>query len=323
MRVLVTGGFGWLGSAVVRAARARGHRVRCLELPTLAHRLRARRLPSDVEVAWGDIRDAAALDRAVAGQEVVVHAAAVLYPLTELRPALARSVNVDGTRALLAAMARCPARPGIVYPSSVTVYGPGRHRVPPLAVTAPLCPTDHYSHHKVAGEEMVRDSGLRWSILRVGVSLDPARPRLHPLVLRTLLDVSPSCRLEYVHPDDVGAAIAAALDQPAAWNRELNIGGGPACRVYLRDIFGAFFGAVGLDAPPDTAFGTGSYYTDWLDTTDSQQLLGYQRHTFLDFRAENRKALRLLRWALLPARPVVQPVVERLLCARQRPRPTR
>jgi hypothetical protein len=56
---------------------------------------------------------------------------------------------------------------------------------------------------------------------------------------------------------------------------------------------------------PRAAFGVASYYTDWMDTAESERLLRDQRHTFATFRRDLARRLRPVRGALAPLRPLV------------------
>jgi nucleoside-diphosphate-sugar epimerase len=130
-----------------------------------------------------------------------------------------------------------------------------------------------------------------------------------------LFDLAPENRLEYVHPDDVARAQVNALDRPEAWGRVLLVGGGAGCRVRHRDLLDTLFEALGLAPPPREAFGSLPYYTDWMDTVESERLLAYQRRSFDEFRGEMAASLGPLRRLLRPARPLVR----RWLLAQSRP----
>ena len=115
---LVTGATGFVGSAVARALLARGHTLRLL-VRADGERANIAGLPA--ELAVGDLKDPASLQRAVAGCRYVVHVAAD-YRLWVPDPAVMNKANVDGTTALLLA-AQAAGVERIVYCSSVAALG--------------------------------------------------------------------------------------------------------------------------------------------------------------------------------------------------------
>ena len=137
MRVLLTGGAGFIGRHVLRALLARGHAVTVLDsLRPDVHAADAR-LPEGAEAIVADVRDAAALDRALEGVEAVLHLAAKVglgVAVSDL-PDYASS-NDAGTAELLAAMAR--AKVGrLTLASSMVVYGEGLGRCPEHGAVRP------------------------------------------------------------------------------------------------------------------------------------------------------------------------------------------
>lgn len=305
MRVLVTGSSGTLGSAAWRRLVAAGHRVRCFDLTATGELKRAARR-GEIEIETGDIRDPAAVARAVTDAQAIIHLAAILAPASEVDPELSAAVNVGGTRNVIAAASAVAPEALLVYPSSVTVYGRSQHLPPPRTADEPLRPVDCYSSHKAKCEDLVRMSALSWTILRIGVALAPGATRVSGGVLGTLFEVAPDNRLEYVHPDDVARAMERVLECPAARGRVLLIGGGPACRIRQRDLLDAYFFAVGLGPLPAAAFGAAPYYTDWLDTAESERLLRYQQRTFADFQRAVRRRYRFLRPFVAAIRPIAR-----------------
>lgn len=125
MRLLVTGGSGFIGAAVVRAAQTAGHEVRVLDQSGVAP-------PDalDVELIRGDIRDADVVEAALAGVDAVSHQAAKVGLGVNLddMPDYA-AVNDVGTAVLLAAMARRGVG-RLVLASSMVIYGEGGYRCP-------------------------------------------------------------------------------------------------------------------------------------------------------------------------------------------------
>ncbi|HEU5472637.1 MAG TPA: NAD(P)-dependent oxidoreductase [Actinophytocola sp.] len=263
MRILLTGSTGNVGSHVLPALRQRGHAVRTFALPRQ------------------DVTDPHAVAAAVAGVDAVVHLAAMIPPAALERPDRARAVNVDGTANVIAACRSQPRPPRLLFTSTFDVHGRTMSRPPPRRVDDPLVATDPYTAHKIECERLVRESELDWAIFRLtDVPVLGARAP-HPIMFEIGLDN----RIEAVHAADAALAVAAALETPAVWGRVLFVGGGPSCQLSYREYLARLLAAMGLDPLPDSAFRDAEYVTDWVDSTESEALLHYQRHTFDDIAA--------------------------------------
>ena len=131
MKILVTGGAGFIGQHVVREALARGHDVRVMDsLRPDVHAQQVRPRRNDVEFQLGDVRDADAVDRALHGMDAVIHMAAKVglgVAVSDL-PDYASS-NDLGTAEILAGMARAEIG-RLTLASSMVVYGEGKGACP-------------------------------------------------------------------------------------------------------------------------------------------------------------------------------------------------
>jgi dihydroflavonol-4-reductase len=218
MRVFVTGGHGFIGSAVVRALLARGDEVRCLLRPASdASRLDG--LP--VERATGDVRDEVALARGLSGCDAAVHLACP-SSWNALRSPELPEVVVRGTRLLLDACGRQGVR-RVVYVSSVMAIGASEEpRVLDERCLSPV-PVTHfpYVRAKRAAEVLCRraaDEGLGVVVVNPGEVYGPRDTAL--VTAGNLLDFARSspvlaCRggATVAHVDDVAEGIVAALDR--------------------------------------------------------------------------------------------------------------
>jgi UDP-glucose 4-epimerase len=307
MRVLLTGAFGNVGMSALGELLRQGHTVRCFDLRTKANEKAARRFKGQIEVVWGDLRRPEDVAAAVRDQDVVVHLAFIIPKLSatgvesEARPDWAREVNVGGTRNLLDAMKALPRPPKLIFTSSYHVYGRTQEQPPPRTVADPVQPIEHYTHHKVACEWMVRASGLDWTIFRLAATL-PLAIQLDP----GMFDVPLENRMEFVYTRDVGLAIANGVSSEDVWGKILLIGGGPRCQYTYREIVGRILEAMGVGMLPEGAFGSTPFCTDWLDTTESQALLDYQRCDLEDYVQEMVALLGTRRHLIRLFRPVVR-----------------
>ena len=167
MRFLITGGSGFLGINLVRHLLAKGQVVRSLDL-----------LPFDypdndrIEAVTGDIRDASSAEKACAGVDIVIHAAAAL-PLYD--PETIRTTDIEGTRTMLEA-ARKSGITRFIHVSSTAVYGIPDHH--PLKEDDALHGVGPYGIAKVGAErvcEEYRKRGMIVPIIRPKSFIGPER----------------------------------------------------------------------------------------------------------------------------------------------------
>ncbi len=164
MQDLVTGATGFTGGHLARALMARGHRVRALVRdPERASTLGT----AGIELTLGDLREPRALDRAMAGVDVVYHIAAV-YREAGISRETYQAVNADAPRAIVEAAARARVK-RVVHCSTVGVHGDVDH--PPANEEAPFKPGDVYQATKLEGERLAREAGQR-----LGIGVTVARP---------------------------------------------------------------------------------------------------------------------------------------------------
>jgi len=156
MKAFVTGATGFLGSHVARALADQGADLRLLVRPTS----NLRNLEGlKAETAVGDLRDAASLEKAMAGCDAVFHVAAD-YRLWVRDPDEMYRSNVEGTRAILEAARKNRVR-RVVYTSSVATIGFARNG-PPADEDSPVSLEDmigHYKRSKFMAEQIALEAG--------------------------------------------------------------------------------------------------------------------------------------------------------------------
>jgi hypothetical protein len=87
-----------------------------------------------------------------------------------------------------------------------------------------------------------------------------------------------------VHPRDVGLAVTNAVSSTEIWGKILLVGGGSDSQLVYRDFIRQLTDAIGIRPLPDEAFALApSSPLDWVDSTESQKLLNYQKHSFEDY----------------------------------------
>jgi UDP-glucose 4-epimerase len=150
VRVLVTGGAGFIGSNLVRRLLERGDEVRVLDDLSTGRAANLAELETDVEILEGDLRRADRVEAATAGADLVFHQAALPSVQRSIEdPVATGEVNVLGTLNVLAAARDLNVR-RVVVASSSSIYGTGN--AVPWSESAPPDPSSPYAVSKLAAE---------------------------------------------------------------------------------------------------------------------------------------------------------------------------
>ena len=184
MRVLITGGYGCIGSWIVRNLLDRGDSIYIYDLKHDPHRLQL--LMTEEEIARvnfiaGDVTDLPHLSSTLNQYYItnVVHLAGLQVPVCRKNPLLGATVNVLGTLAMFEAVLQAGQVQRLVYASSAAVFGPpDRYAAGSLQDDVPLEPSTHYGVFKCCNEGNARvylqDHGLSsvglrpWTVYGVG-----------------------------------------------------------------------------------------------------------------------------------------------------------
>jgi UDP-glucose 4-epimerase len=174
MRVLITGGLGFIGAWTARVLLEQNHAVRTFDVHTEHATFNAilgdHNDDARIEHIRGDITNPDDVNAAVTGCDAIVHLAAVLIPTARQDPLLGARVNVMGTLHVFEAARRTGIR-NIAYASSAAVFGPDDGIHPE--------PRTHYGAYKLCNEGTSRayyhDAGIRSVGLRPATAYGPGR----------------------------------------------------------------------------------------------------------------------------------------------------
>jgi UDP-glucose 4-epimerase len=287
MKVLVTGGAGFIGSHIVRALIYRGDTVRVLDNFSTGKRENLGGL--DVEILEGDILDVSAVQQAIRGMTHVVHLAAfVSVPGSIADPLTCNSINVTGTLNILHTAADQGVR-RIVFASSSAVYGDRNQG--PQHEDLPLYPLSPYGLAKLAAEKFCCSFhtlyGTETVILRY---FNVFGPRQNPqsdyaaviprFISAVLYDRQPVIygdgeqTRDFVYVANIVKSNLLALETPAIAGQIFNIASGePVSINQLAQTLGEVSGRK--VKPQHMAPRDGDIRHSSADTTRARTILGY------------------------------------------------
>jgi nucleoside-diphosphate-sugar epimerase len=146
-------------------------------------------------------------------------------------------------------------------------------------------------------------------IVRIGACVDALNVKSgdEAEMLRHMFTLDVDTRIEYLHPHDAALAMANAINNATAvTGKTLFLGSGKSSQTSWLEFVNLMPRAMGLADLPASAFGREPYYTDWMDTTESQQLLQFQQLGLDGYKKELAHKWRYLRILLWPFRGLVR-----------------
>jgi UDP-glucose 4-epimerase len=290
LKILVTGGAGFIGSHLVDRLVDVGYDIRVIDnLSTGSlENIRGHLSSGLVEFFEGDVRDASVVERCMEDVEVVFHLAAVTsVPFSVENPKVTFDVNVKGTMNLLRS---CSAGKScrFVFTSSCSVYGEPVFL--PVTEEHPTNPISPYAESKLAAEKFCLGSCEKWLcdavVLRFfnvygpkqGLSeyggvirffIDRCKRKL-PLVVYGNGEQS----RDFVHVSDVVEALVRSAECEAAVGEVINVGTGEA--ITINELAEAFLELSNLDLGISyEAARAGDIKRSYADTSKAEKLLGY------------------------------------------------
>ncbi|HEY8447308.1 MAG TPA: SDR family oxidoreductase [Thermomicrobiales bacterium] len=295
MKVLVTGGAGFIGSHLAEGLVRRGHEVRVFDNLSTGSLDNLAPVRDAVEVVIGDLRDGEAVRRAVAGAEVVFHQAAdPSVPRSISHPRDCYEINVLGTLTLLVAARDAGCR-RVVFASTCAVYGNDPRQ--PKSEELPPAPESPYAASKLAGEELcqvfTRVYGLETVALRYFNVYGPRQSPDGPyasVIPRFIADLKAGARprvfgdgeqtRDFIFVGDVVEANLRAATADEAVGEVVNVGSGRS--TSLNTLLTVLAPLIGNTVEPIyEAERPGDVRHSLAETSKARRLLGFEAQTSL------------------------------------------
>jgi UDP-glucose 4-epimerase len=289
-RYVVTGGAGFIGSALVRALLAQGDgQVRVIDNLLTGHEENLEEVRSSIELERSDIRDYSAVAATMRGADTVFHLAAIPSVPRSIRdPVPSHEVNVDGTFNVFRACSEAKVR-RVVYAASSSAYGDTE--VLPKVETMLPRPKSPYAVQKLMGEYYARVFhncfGLETVSLRFfnvyGERQDPSSPYsgVLSLFMRALIEKrSPTIfgdgeqTRDFTYVEDVAGLCLKAAAAPGVGGKMYNAGNGG--RYSLNQVWELLQKIEGVSLPPHYVVAReGDVRDSQADTTAARRDIGH------------------------------------------------
>ena len=296
VKVLVTGGAGFIGSNLIRTLLERGDDVRVLDNFSTGSRANLADLAGEIELVEGELRSYERVHAATRGVEVVFHEGALpSVPRSVHDPLTTGAVNVEGTLNVLLA-ARDEGVRRVVFASSSSIYG-NSGQLPRIETQSPD-PISPYAVSKLAAERYCvsfsRVYPLETVALRYfnvfGPNQDPTSQyaAVVPRFITAIADERPvpvygdgEQRRDFTYVANVVEANLLAAEAENVSGAVINVATGRGVSVnQLADAIGAMLGvAVEREYQPERA---GDVRDSWADVTRAWELLGYEARITLE-----------------------------------------
>ena len=283
--------------------------ITAFDIKTATSKSFYRKLGKNVNVVYGNISEKNEVFKVCRDKDIVIHLAAIIPPLADRLPQLAKDVNVKGTRNLVECLEELSPEAFFIYSSSISVYG-DRNANPFIRTSDPSKPSnrDEYARTKIEAETLIRKSSLKWTIFRLTAIMGLDNHKPSEIMFHMPLD----SHLEIATPSDTGRAFVNSLNHLSELNGNIfNLSGGAKCRIDYFDFLTRSFEVFGLGKPDfhDNSFARKNFHCGYYADGDLlNDILDFRRDTIEDY-FENLKK------SISPVRKMVSGLLRKIIIA--------
>ena len=287
--ILLTGASGTVGFEALKQLLALDrYTITVFDQESEASREKLLPFKDKITIVFGDISNFDDLN-AIRNIDFAIHLAAVIPPVADDFPPLAKKVNLNGTQNLVKQLEMHSPAAFIMFSSSISVYG-DRIVDPYINVGDQLQPSegDYYATTKIAAEEYIRNSKLDYTIFRLAAIM--GNHKISKLMFHQPLNTA----LEIATPRDTARAFVNGIEKQHLLSKRIfNLGGGESCRasykVFLERSF-AIFGLGKLNFP-EHAFADKNFHCGYYaDGDELEEIVHFRQDTLDDyFKMESEK----------------------------------
>ena len=280
--ILLTGASGTVGLEVLKQLiDKKKYNVTVFDKETKDSRAKLLPYKDQVNLIFGDISVLTDLD-AIKNIDVTIHLAAIIPPVADDFPELARKVNLIGTQNLIQQLEKHSPNAFMMYSSSISVYG-DRILNPFINVGDAIQPSegDYYAVTKIAAEECLQNSQLDYTIFRLAAIM--GNHKISKLMFHQPLDTA----LEIATPRDTARAFVNGIEKQHLLSKRIfNLGGGETCRASYKEFLERSFTIFGLGQMnfPKNSFAQKNFHCGYYADGDVlEQIVHFRQDSLEDY----------------------------------------
>ncbi|MBA6151331.1 NAD-dependent epimerase/dehydratase family protein [Gelidibacter maritimus] len=295
--ILLTGASGTVGFEVLKQLiEKEDYDITVFDKKTKLSEEKLEPFASQINLIYGDISNPKDLEF-IRNIDAVIHLAAIIPPVADAYPELAKKVNIDGTHHLIKHLEAHSPKAFFMYSSSISVYG-DRVENPYINVGDALTPSDGdaYGETKIAAEKLIQESHLDWTIFRLAAIM--GNHKMSKLMFHQPLNTA----LEIATPRDTARAFVNGIEKQQELSKRIfNLGGGESCRISYEHFLERSFAVFGLGDVdfPEYAFADKNFHCGfYADGDDLENIVQFRRDSLEDhFEMEAKKVSSLKKTA--------------------------
>lgn len=288
-KILLTGASGTIGFEVLKQLYKNKelYDITVFDVKSSKSKRKFNSYKDEINIVYGNIFNENDLNTIGAGQDIVIHLAAIIPPLADEKPKLSYLVNTVGTEKLIRSLEKQSPKAFFIYSSSISVYG-DRLENPFINSNDNLKPSlgDEYAKTKIEAENIIQNCKLDWTIFRLAAIM--GGHKISKLMFHQPLKTS----LEIATPVDTARAFVNAIEHQEQLSKKIfNLGGGENCRITYKDFLSRSFSIYGLgdvDFHPKS-FAEKNFHCGFYDDGDILNNILHFRNDTLENYFENEK----------------------------------
>ena len=290
--ILLTGASGTVGfEALLQLIDNKTYSITVFDKESKQSREKLLPFQDQINIIFGDISILEDLST-IKDIDAAIHLAAVIPPVADDYPELARKVNLIGTQNLIQQLEKQSPNAFLIYSSSISVYG-DRILNPFIKVGDKLQGSegDYYATTKIAAEDCIQNSQLDYTIFRLAAIM--GNHKISKLMFHQPLDTA----LEIATPRDTARAFVNGIEKQHLLSKRIfNLGGGESCRTSYKEFLERSFTIFGLGQVnfPKNSFAQKNFHRGYYaDGDELEQIVHFRQDNLEDyFKMEEAKIAR-------------------------------